>query len=214
MAKKHKMLILITSVVVLLPIFVGLALWNQMPDQIATHFGADGQADGWSSKATAVFFLPIFILIMHILCAFITSLDPKKQNIGDKVYIAVLWICPVVSAVAAVAVYAPYIGLENINSLVFANLMLALMFIALGNYMPKSRQNYTIGFKISWALEDEDNWNKTHRFAGWLWVLGGLVLLVNTFFGNMVVMVAVIMILSIAPIIYSGMYYAKKKKGN
>ncbi|MBQ4284020.1 MAG: SdpI family protein [Lachnospira sp.] len=211
MIKKSKLLIVITSLVTLLPILVGLILWNELPSQVATHFGVDGQPDGWSSKTMAVFFLPILILIIHWLCAFITGLDPKKNNISRKVYAAVLWICPIVSVIVGFLIYSPYLGLE-INALFAVHVLLAIMFIVLGNYMPKCKQNYTIGYKISWTLEDEDNWNKTHRFAGMLWVIGGLVLLANLFLLNLVITVVVLIVLSIAPIVYSGVYYARKKK--
>ncbi len=211
MIKKSKWLLLITSIVTLLPIIVGLVLWNELPEQVATHFDINGQADGWSSKTMAVFFLPMLMLIVHWLCAFTTAIDPKKQNISKKVYGVVLWICPFASVIVGVAIYSPYLGVE-IDVLLAVNLMIAILFIVLGNYMPKSKRNYTIGYKISWALEDEDNWNKTHRFAGWLWVVGGLVLLANMFFVNMIVMIVVMAVLTVAPVVYSGMYYAKKKK--
>ena len=56
--KSYKKTIIITTLITLLPILFGLALWNKLPDTIATHWGADGQANGWSSKAFAVFGLP------------------------------------------------------------------------------------------------------------------------------------------------------------
>ena len=66
--KEHKGSILITSIIILLPILVGLFLWNKLPNEIATHFGANGEANGWSSKGFAVFGLPLFVLDCHLIC--------------------------------------------------------------------------------------------------------------------------------------------------
>ena len=57
--QKHKMLLILTSCVILLQIVVGVALWDQLPDPMPTHFGANGEPDGWSSKPFAVFGLPL-----------------------------------------------------------------------------------------------------------------------------------------------------------
>lgn len=59
--------------------------------------------------------------------------------------------------------------------------LLGLLLIVVGNYLPKNRQNYTIGLKLPWTLDDPDNWNKTHRLAGYLYILAGLVLIGGAF---------------------------------
>jgi uncharacterized membrane protein len=56
-----------------------------------------------------------------------------------------------------------------------------LLFIVIGNYLPKSKQNYTVGIKLPWTLNNETNWNKTHRLAGYLWMIGGVLMFVNSF---------------------------------
>ena len=64
MIRQNKKMILFTSVITLLPIFIGMFLWNQLPDSIATHFGVNNQPDGYSSKAFAVFGLPLILLAL------------------------------------------------------------------------------------------------------------------------------------------------------
>ena len=64
MFKQYKKTLIITSLILLIPIAVGLLLWNQLPDVIPTHWGINGEVDGWSSKPFAVFFLPLFLLPM------------------------------------------------------------------------------------------------------------------------------------------------------
>ena len=77
-AKKYKSLIIITTLITLLPILFGLIIWNKLPDQIATHWGADGQADGYSGKTFAVFGMPCILAVLQLFVSFITLNDPKK----------------------------------------------------------------------------------------------------------------------------------------
>lgn len=93
----NKRTLVLTSVVILLPMFLGLALWNKLPEEVPTHFDFSGTPDGYSGRLFAVVGLPLFILACHLFCAVVTRADPKKQNISEKLMNIVLWICPVVS---------------------------------------------------------------------------------------------------------------------
>ncbi len=208
---KRKTMILITSFIVLVPMLVGLLLWNQLPEELPIHFNANGTADNWGSKAFVVFGMPLFLLAMHLLCTFLTLHDPKKQNIGDKMFLLMLLIIPIVSLIGAVLTYSGSLGLDiSVNMIM--HLFLGLFFIIIGNYMPKSHQNYTIGIKLPWTLNDAENWNKTHRFAGILWIFCGLVLLVNAFFNIMLIPIIVIVLATVLPLLYSFLLYQRKKE--
>ena len=63
----------------------------------------------------------------------------------------------------------------------FTNLIIGILFVAIGNYLPKCKQNYTVGIRLPWALSSEENWNRTHRFASWIWIFGGVVFIFNAF---------------------------------
>ena len=84
MMKKYKKTLIITSVLIVLPIFVGLLLWSQLPDTIATHFGADNEPNGWSSKPFVVFAMPLIMLVLHWGCIAAILNDPKKKNIAGN----------------------------------------------------------------------------------------------------------------------------------
>ena len=75
--KKYKITIIITTLITLLPILFGLIVWNRLPEQIATHWGADGQADGYSGKTFAVFGMPCILAVLQLFVSFITLNDPK-----------------------------------------------------------------------------------------------------------------------------------------
>ena len=110
MIKQHKKMLILTSVITLLPIFIGLLLWRQLPASVATHFGVDNQPDGYCSKAFAVFGLPVMMLFFHFICIVATNIDPKRKNISKKVFRVVMWICPVISLVNCNILYVYNLG--------------------------------------------------------------------------------------------------------
>lgn len=210
MLKANKNTLILTSAITLLPVLIGLFFWKQLPDSMATHFGFSNEADGFSSKPFAVFGIPLFCLAMLWLCAIITSNDPRKQNISPKIFTLVLWIVPVVSIIAAAMIYPYNLGYK-LDMTFIGELFMGLLFIIVGNYLPKSRQNYTVGIRIPWTLADEENWNRTHRMAGFLWVLCGILLLVCALcrFRNPILIFGLLFVVSIIPIVYSYMLYKK-----
>ena len=142
--KANKKTLIITSIVTILPVLIGIICWNRLPDVMATHFGFNNEANGFSSKAFAVFGLPMILLAVLWVGAFVTAHDPKRQNISPKMFSLMLWIAPVISLVAAATIYPVNLGYE-LNIAFFSELLSGLMFIIIGNYLPKARQNYTIG---------------------------------------------------------------------
>ena len=213
MLKRNKKIIILTAIITLLPILMGLILLNQLPDQIATHFGFNGQPDGWSSKPFAVFGLPAILVAAHLLCTLGTAADPRKQNIPDKMLHLVLWICPVISLITNGSIYLIAIG-KPINIELICMVLVCIMFIILGNYLPKCRQNYTMGIKLPWTLADEENWNKTHRMAGWLWMVEGVIFLATAVIGKMTswFFLSTIAVTVLVPTVYSFLLHLKGQK--
>ena len=91
------------------------------------------------------------------------------------------------------------------------SLFMGLLFIVIGNYLPKCKQSYTMGIKLPWTLNDEENWNKTHRFGGFVWVIGGLIILATSFLANFWILIAVLVFMVALPTIYSYSLYRKSK---
>ncbi len=208
MIKQNKLKLIITSIIILLPILAGVILWDKLPAEIPTHFDVNGTPDQYSSKAFTVFFFPLFLLITHWVCMIGTSFDPKKKNITKKPITLVLMICPVISIFLHTIMYLYALGIK-VDVPVIMFLFFGVVFIIVGNYLPKCRQNYTIGIKIPWTLNDEDNWNKTHRFAGILWTIAGFVFLATAFLGSFWIFLPLVLIMVIVPMIYSFILHKK-----
>lgn len=211
MKKESKKLLVITTVVSLLPILIGLLLWNRLPDRMATHFDMQGTPNGWSSKGFAVFGLPVFCAVCNLLCVFGIAQNPKSQNYPSKMMKLIAWICPVVSWFCAAAVYGAAIGFDSDLMTQVILLFVGILFIVIGNYLPKVRQNYFVGIKLPWTYADEENWNQTHRMAGKVWMVGGFLLAVNAFVKLPWVELIVIILLAVIPCIYSYLYSRRRK---
>lgn len=88
--------------------------------------------------------------------------------------------------------------------------MIGVLFIVLGNYIPTVKPNYTVGIRISWALDDPDNWYHTYHFGGKCMVIGGILLIVLSPFMNLFIFFIFVFIPVLLPIIYSYLYFRKK----
>ncbi len=212
--KEHKKKLILSGVVILLPILAGLLLWNRLPDSMVMHWGADGNPDGMGSKAFLVFGMPGIILAVHALCLTVTTADPKYSQQSKKAAGMIFWICPLISLFISTGTYSIALGWElKMEMLLLA--FLAVIFIGMGNQLPKLRQNMTLGIKVHWTLLNEENWNRTHRFSGKLWVAGGIVLLFSMFLPEQLlpmVLLADLLILAVGPVLYSWLYYRKQRK--
>ena len=213
MMKQHKGKLLISSILILLPSLFGLILWHKLPEQIAIHWGLDGNADGWG-KPILFLLLPLFLLALHWLALWLTALDHRKKTQSAKVYGMVFWILPFLSLCVHTVLYATAFGLK-LNMMILIGFLFGVLFLIIGNYLPKCRPNRTIGIRIIWTLISEENWIATHRFAGKVTVICGLLCCVisflpTTWFFLAFLLVTLGMVLTIS--IYSYCYYRKQRR--
>ena len=208
MWKNHKGSIILTTIITLLPILAGLLLWDQLPDQVAIHFNAAGEPDNWAGRGFAVLGMPAIIAALHLVCIFITSADPKHKNITGKMLWLTLWVCPFISWLCAAMVLGHTLGfVSNIEMCVCVSM--GILFMVLGNYLPKCTPNYTIGIKLPWTLNDEGNWNYTHRIGGFSFTIGGALTLLTSFFGSVWLILTVLIAMVVVPLVASYLYYRK-----
>lgn len=202
MIRNNKWKLLISSVIILLPMAVGPALGKLFPETVGTV---------WSSQKNILRLAPPALLALHWVCLFFSLRDPGNREQSKKAVRLVFWFCPAISFFTSAMVYLAALG--KISVLMSCNMLFTgLMFIVIGNYLPKCKRNSTIGIKVPWAVENDENWNATHRFGGKLWVAGGAIIIASGLLPGMVmvpILCAVITILAVAPIAYSYRYYRK-----
>ena len=198
MLKKNRKTLILTSIIILLPILVGIVLWNKLPDTMVTHFGIDNEVNGFSSKFFGVLGLPLILLAIHLFSAIVTAKDLRKQNISNKMYTLCLWIGPCII---------------KLNIGLFASMFVGVIFIIIGNYLPKMRQNYTIGIKLPWTLANEENWNKTHRLAGYMYIILGMFIIMVALidaFNSLIFMLIAVLISVLILGLYSFILHVRK----
>ena len=210
---KNKFTIIITSVIVLIPMLVGVAFWDALPEQVAIHWGASGEPDRWCAKAFAVYAVPLIMLALHWACLFATRFDKKNRGQNPKMMNITYWLVPAVSWVANGMTYVDALG-KDIDVIRLLPIIMGALFLLIGNYLPKCTPNRTVGIRIKWTLADEENWNATHRFGGKVWFIGAIVILASSLLPakiSVCVMIAATLAMALAPIIYSYCFYKKKK---
>jgi uncharacterized membrane protein len=197
---------------------VVLGLWSLtwLPDRVPVHFDLSGKADSWGPAWQNALILPGVAIATYALLLVVPLIDPSRANYAlftDTVrFIRGLVVVFLVGF--HVVVLLTSIG-RGPRMDVMVRVGLPLLFIALGNRFGKLRHNWFFGIRVPWTLASEEVWAKTHRLAGRLWVVGGLLLLpaaalpaglgMGVFTGVMIVMVLV-------PVVYSWKIFDEAKR--
>jgi len=211
MKRKIDRTLIITTLICLLPIVIGLVLYDKLPNQIAIHWNAVGTPDNFAPKVIAVWGLPILMAGIHLFVLFMMQKDPKKANVSTVLKQLGIWIIPILSLILTPVTLFKALG-YNIPIEILVPVMVGVIITVCGNYLPKCKQNYTVGIRLSWTLNSNENWNKTHRMAGYLWTIGGIILIIggfSTIYWMPIILIIVAVLVGV-PVIYS---YSLHKKG-
>ncbi len=196
--------------------------WKQLPDKVTMHFDWKGQPDRYGSKKELLIMVAALVAMSAVVYLILTNIyriDPKKYAAENKTRLHRLAFGVVVfiSALLGMIIYSSTHGnLHFSTSLVLAGT--GLLFAFIGNYMHNIKPNYFAGLRLPWTLENEENWKKTHALMGKLWFSGGLFLAIACLFlpakTAMIFFFAVMIPITVIPIVYSYRLYAKQKKSN
>lgn len=193
-------------------------VYNKLPDKIPIHWNIDGEIDGYGPKFFATL-MPIgFMIIIWVFMRVLPKIDPRKDNYVkfEKSYeiiissiITVFFVIQLITLAAGLG-YKIYV--DKIISIV-----IALMLIILGNYMPKMKSNFFCGIKTPWTLSSELSWKKTHRLGGKLAVASGFIILISSLFFRgqilFIVFITLTLIATMVPVVAS-YFYAKSDNLN
>lgn len=204
----NKKRLVITTLICLLPIVYGLVVYNELPEMVPTHWGADGEINGYSSRAFAVFGLPVFLAVVNVICQAGLMTDPKKENQPEKLKAVVAWLIPVISLIVVPVCLLAAQGID-IDVSFIVPLLVGILFLIIGNYLPKCKRNYTMGIKLPWTLNSDENWNRTHRLAGFVWTVGSIVFIFAALFRKGLFALPVMLLMAVIPVVYSFVLYRK-----
>ena len=209
-------------------LMISLIAYPHLPDQIPIHFDFNGYPDDYSGKAF-VLIIPIIMAGLLVLADYLPAADPKSENYAKfpKAYQLIHILVETLLLVCHIATIAyPLLEMSgslwgvtfvsgNFNTGYIIGPLVGIMLIIIGNYMPKFKQSFFCGIKTPWALSDEENWYKTHRLGGKLWVAGGILMAIIPFLPESIAMILIfadILILVVVPTLYSYLIYRKKSK--
>lgn len=172
---KSKRAIVLMWVISLLPFALVALAWPYLPERVPTHWGLNGQVDGWSSPAT-LWLLCAISPLLSLGMQFLPRLDPKKENYEkfQSRYDFFGPLIPVILLVCIAITLSESLWPGRINVGRTIGLMLGVLFLIIGNLMGKVKTNWFLGFRTPWALSDPDVWTKTQRMGGWVLFLSGL----------------------------------------
>jgi uncharacterized membrane protein len=149
--------------------------WPQLPDRLPIHWNIEGQVDGWGNKFMGILFMPLVVLGMYLLMLLLPLIDPGKANYQNfqKVYgiIRIVFVA-YMAAIFAATLVAAFGYTVNMTSVILP--LVGVLFIVLGNFLGKIRPNWFVGIRTPWTLSSQLSWDRTHRLAGWMFILMGL----------------------------------------
>lgn len=194
---------------------IGYYFYPRLPEIVASHWNAQGQADGYTNRYWGAFLLPIIQAAMFLLFVFIPMIDPKKDNIKKfREFYDVF--------IVAMLLFMTYIYLltiawalgQRFEMLRFLTPAFAVLFFAVGFMVEKAEPNYTIGIRTPWTLASEPVWRKTHELGGKMFKVGSILTLLGIAYPNYAIwfVLTPIILVSIFLVIYSYFLFKDKKK--
>lgn len=148
-----------------------------LPQQVAVHWNYKGAPDSFEQKSYGAFILPGIMILLYVLTMILPKIDPKKNNYQrfQNTYYRIMNGILLFLFLMQVVQIASSLG--KVNPIYVVPELVGLLFILIGNFSPKFKHNYFIGVRTPWTLASEDVWKKTHRFAGKVFVISGIFLL-------------------------------------
>lgn len=199
-----------------LAVIVFAALVLPVDQPIPIHWNSQGTADRFADRVTALMVLAApagILLLTNILLAIVPFISPRPENIlkSSRIYL-VTWAGSnlLVLGVTALMAFAMVGGAETGATPVIIPVILSslcIFLIAIGNYLPKSSANWFVGVRTPWTLSSDYTWARTHRLAGWLFVLAGIAGLPFALMGDtpfrQILVVPLASVAAIVSIVYS-----------
>ena len=178
-----------------------LVSWPFAPEKIPVHWNLRGEVDGYGGPFTGLFLLPLLTVGLHLLLFVLPRLDPRGDNYAQFavtyriIRAAVLLLMAFIHAGIILFVFG-----WTVNMSLLVSLLVGGLIILLGNYMGKIRPNWFVGVRTPWTLASKTSWVKTHRQARWVFIPGGLAIILTGMMRSSYALIAALSILVIGTI--------------
>ncbi|GGH78638.1 putative membrane protein [Pullulanibacillus pueri] len=174
---------LFPMILILLSVIAWLVAWPYLPSEIATHWNAKGEVNGYSSRFGATLIMNGLLIFLYFLFLVLPKVDPKKNNyrlfsksytIISNTVLVIFFILSLLTLLYSLGYPIPMAGLSPF--------IVGAIFIVLGNFMQTIRPNFFLGVRTPWTISNENVWRKTHRLAGKFMFIAGIIIILSVFF--------------------------------
>lgn len=204
--KRESTISIIASILIF--IFFNLLFYNKMPDSLPTHWNFNSEIDSYGTRFEAMIGIHIFLIAMNIFLCFMLDNDPKNKRQNNFVITISKFSIPAIMFIVYIITVLSGFGIE-VRATNIITPFIGFLLIAIGNYMPKIKRNYTVGIKLPWTLNSDENWRRTHRVGGYSFIFAGILFLIMTFLRYEFLILVPFLICMIIPMIYSFYLYRK-----
>lgn len=210
-----------TSMIVLIliaaAVIAGAALWDQLPEQMASHWNVNDQVDGYMPKFWGVWMMPLVTLGMFGLFLLVPAIDPLKANIAKFRGVFNLFILLIIAFMLYMhgLTLAWNLGYQNFRISAAMLPFLGILFIFIGYMLRQAKRNWFIGIRTPWTLSSDTVWDKTHRLGSVLFIASGVLAFAGSFFSGMTafwLMFIPLMGSALFLVVYSYMLYQRETK--
>jgi uncharacterized membrane protein len=210
-----------TSIIVLMLIAIaviaGALLWNQLPEQMASHWNTNDEVDGYISKFWGVFLMPLVVLGMFGLFIALPNMDPLKANIATfrgAFNLFILLITVFMLYIHGLTL-AWSLGYQSFKMSAMMLPFMGILFIFIGYLLKQAKRNFFIGIRTPWTLSSDTVWDKTHQLGSVLFMVSGALAFFGSFFGGVAafwLLFVPLMGSTLALVIYSYILYRNETK--
>lgn len=194
-----------------------LAVYARLPEQVPTHWGLDGEVDGWSPRLPGAFLLPAIGALTVLVLRAVPRIDPRGENVArfrDEFHLVVNMVAAFLLLIH-LASLGVALGWPVDHTRVVA-VGLGLLLVGIGNYLPRVRANWFIGIRTPWTLSSDAVWRATHRLGGWLFVAAGLVIAASALLppsSRGRVIMGSVLVAALIPVAYSYAAWRRERSG-
>lgn len=210
--KKQRM---ISILIILLSFILAVYFYPELPDQIPTHWNAEGKADAYGSKEMGLFLMPVLSIVIYLLLVYLPYIDPLKMNVEKfreyYEWTIVIFLLFFLSIQVMGILWS--LGYEvSVQYIIFPGI--AVIFYVMGELMKKSKRNWFIGIRTPWTLSSEKVWDKTHKVGAKLFQAFAIFIILALVLGfmNIWVIAGPAILIAVWSFVYSYLEFSKLKK--
>ena len=201
------------ALIVALPFFYLIVIWESLPQVVPMHWNIDGKADRVGDKA-GLWMIPVALPLLTYVIFLIAPVIAGKGQLNkmgrkyDRLKFSIVLITSVLASYILFVVKEQIIYLPSVLPG-----LIGLLFALLGNYFPVLKRNLYIGIKTPWTLKSDIVWDKTHRMAGKYWFWGGIIVVICSLLFEHAVAVKILLVIAavitVIPVVYSHRCYKR-----